>query len=292
MENDEFFIDASTKPYCIIGHPISHSLSPIMHNFWFRNQNLNSVYLGFDVISNDLESSVKAFKTLKIQGLNVTLPHKQQVIQYVDEIDPLAKKIGAVNTLKIEEGKLKAKNTDALGGKQALEDAAFNLSGKNLLILGAGGASRALIFALSEELDKIIIANRTRLNGIKLVKQLRPYIKPTIDAIPLKEEHLKQVISGVDIIINTTPVGMYPNINESPISTTILREDLFVFDIVYNPLETKLIKEAKKLGCTTLGGLDMLVNQGATAFEWWTGRIPNKKIMREKLKTHLKKNHE
>jgi shikimate dehydrogenase len=289
MESNEFFIDANTKIYCIIGHPISHSLSPIMHNYWFRNQNLNSVYLGFDIVSNDLERSMKAFKTLKIQGLNVTLPHKQQIIDHLDEIDPLAKKIGAVNTLKIEEGKLKAKNTDALGGKQALEDAGFSLSGKNLLILGAGGASRALIFALSEELDKIIIANRTRLNGIKLVKQLRPYIKPNIDAIPLKKEHLKQVISGVDIIINTTPVGMYPNINESPISMTLLREGVFVFDIVYNPLETKLIKEAKKLGCKTLGGLDMLINQGATAFEWWTGKIPDKKLMKEKLKTHLEK---
>ncbi|TXT55555.1 MAG: Shikimate dehydrogenase (NADP(+)) [Promethearchaeota archaeon] len=287
MDNADSFINAKTTIYGILGHPLSHTLSPIMQNSWFQNQNINSVYLTFDIIPNKLEKAIEGFKTLKIQGLNVTLPHKRAIMRFLDEVDPLAKKIGAVNTLKFEDKELKAINTDALGAKKALEEVGFSLSEKNLLILGAGGASRALICAFSEELNKIIIANRTLLNGIELVKDLRNVIKPSIDAIPLKFKPLEQELPNIDILINTTPVGMYPNIKKSPISSDLLYEDLFVFDIVYNPLETQLIKDAKKKGCRTLGGLDMLINQGAIAFEWWTGIFPNINVMKEKLKRHL-----
>ena len=283
------YITARTNVLCVIGHPIEHSMSPIMHNAALKELSLDYVYLAFNIPPNDLKKAVLGFKMFSIKGINVTTPHKENIIPYLDEIDPLAEKIGAVNTIKNEGKYLIGKNTDASGAKKALLDAGCEIMGKKALILGAGGAAKTVSFALSEDLDAVYIANRTEKRAIKLAKDLTN--KTTIRAVGKNTNinTLKNLVNDVDILINTTPLGMYPNIEESPISEEILHNDLFVFDIVYNPLETRLLREARKIGCKTLGGLDMLVNQGALAFEWWTDKKPNLNLMKEKVVEFLGK---
>ncbi len=283
------YITARTNVLCVIGHPIEHSMSPIMHNAALKDLSLDYVYIAFNIPPNDLKKAVLGFKMFSIKGINVTIPYKENIIPYLDEIDPLAEKIGAVNTIKNEGKYLIGKNTDASGAKNALLDAGCEITGKKALILGAGGAARAVSFAISEDLDVVYIANRTEKRAIKLAKDLTN--KTTIKAVGknLSINTLKNLVNDVDILINTTPLGMYPNIEESPISEEMLHNNLFVFDIVYNPLETRLLKEARKSGCKTLGGLDMFVNQGALAFEWWTGKKPNLNLMKEKVVEFLGK---
>lgn len=283
------YITARTNVLCVIGHPIEHSMSPIMHNAALKELSLDYVYIAFNIPPNDLKKAVLGFKMFNIKGINVTIPYKETIIPYLDEIDPLAEKIGAVNTIKNEGKYLIGKNTDASGAKRALLDAGCEITGKKALILGAGGAAKAVSFAISEDLDAVYIANRTEKRAIKLAKDLTN--KTTIKAVGknMSINTLKNLVNDVDILINTTPLGMYPDIEASPISEEMLHNDLFVFDIVYNPLETRLLKEARKIGCKTLGGLDMFVNQGALAFEWWTGKKPNLNLMKEKVVEFLGK---
>ena len=283
------YITARTNVLCVIGHPIEHSMSPIMHNAALKDLSLDYVYVAFNIPPNDLKKAVLGFKMFSIKGINVTIPYKENIIPYLDEIDPLAEKIGAVNTIKNEGKYLIGKNTDASGAKKALLDAGCEITGKKALILGAGGAAKAVSFAISEDLDAVYIANRTEKRAIKLAKDLTN--KTTIKAVGknMSINTLKNLVNDVDILINTTPLGMYPDIEGSPISQEMLHKNLFVFDIVYNPLETRLLKEASKIGCKTLGGLDMFVNQGALAFEWWTGKKPNLNLMKEKVVEFLGK---
>ncbi len=283
------YITARTNVLCVIGHPIEHSMSPIMHNAALKDLSLDYVYVAFNIPPNDLKKTVLGFKMFNIKGINVTIPYKEKIIPYLDKIDPLAEKIGAVNTIKNESKYLIGKNTDASGAKKALLDAGCEISGKKALILGAGGAAKAVSFAISEDLKAVYIANRTEKRAIKLAKDLTN--KTTIKAVGknMSKNTLKNLLDDVDILINTTPLGMYPDIEKSPISEEMLHDNLFVFDIVYNPLETRLLKEARKIGCKTLGGLAMFVNQGALAFEWWTGKKPNLSLMKEKVVEFLGK---
>jgi len=283
------YITARTNVLCVIGNPIEHSMSPIMHNAALKDLSLDYVYVAFKIPPNNLKKAVLGLKMFSIKGINVTIPYKEIIIPYLDEIDPLAEKIGAVNTIKNEDRYLIGKNTDASGAKKALLDAGCEIIGKKALILGAGGAAKAVSFAISEELDALYIANRTEKRAVKLAKDLTN--KTTIKAVGknMSLNTLKNLVNDVDILINTTPLGMYPDIKESPISEEMLHNNLFVFDIVYNPLETQLIKEARKIGCKTLSGLDMFVNQGALAFEWWTGKKPNLNLMKEKVVEFLGK---
>jgi len=274
-------IGARTNILCVIGHPIEHSMSPVMHNAALNDLSLDYIYLAFDIPPNDLEKAILGFKKSNMKGINVTIPHKEAIIHYLDELDPLSKQIGAVNTIKNEGGVLLGRNTDALGAKQALLDGGFKIEGKKALILGAGGAARAISFALSEKMDEIFISNRTEERAIKLAKELQDKTKIKATGKDMSEKTLRSLAYSVDILINTTPIGMYPKIDISPISKDLLNENLFIFDIIYNPLQTRLLKDAKKIGSKTLNGLDMFVNQGALAFEWWTGKKPNVKLMKE-----------
>jgi len=274
-------IGARTNILCVIGHPIEHSMSPVMHNAALNDLSLDYIYLAFDIPPNDLEKAILGFKKSNMKGINVTIPHKEAIIHYLDELDPLSKQIGAVNTIKNEGGVLLGRNTDALGAKQALLDGGFKIEGKKALILGAGGAARAISFALSEKMGEIFISNRTEEKAIKLAKELQDKTKIKATGKDMSEKTLRSLAYSVDILINTTPIGMYPKIDISPISKDLLNENLFIFDIIYNPLQTRLLKDAKKIGSKTLNGLDMFVNQGAIAFEWWTGKKPNVKLMKE-----------
>ncbi|MBD3256700.1 MAG: shikimate dehydrogenase, partial [Candidatus Lokiarchaeota archaeon] len=258
-----FSINAQTSLLCLIGWPIEHSMSPIMHNTIIQKLNLNYVYLAFNVKPKKLKDAMRGIRSLNIKGVNITIPHKENIIPYLDELDPLAARIGAVNTIKSINGVLKAKNTDAEASKKSLINGGCSLSGKNVLVLGAGGAARAVSFALADEVEKIIITNRTKKRAISLAKEINKKTNGKAEAYSNEKSILKKFISDTHLLINTTPVGMHPNIDEMPIPETLLHENLFVFDVIYNPLQTKLLKKAKGRGCEILGGLDMLVNQGA-----------------------------
>jgi len=283
-------ISAKTRIFCIIGHPITHSFSPSIHNYWFKELGLDFKYLAFDVHPDQLKQSIKGIKALNIKGFNVTIPHKEAILNLIDKVDVLAQEIGAINAIKLEEGDLIGRNTDALGGKKALLDAGCKIKDKKVLILGAGGAARAISFALIEDIDSLVIANRTservRILAGDLIKKKNNEIK----IINFNTQSLKKELGDIDILINTTPIGMYPNINKSPISKEILHSDLFIFDLVYNPIETQLLKEANLIGCKSQGGLDMLINQGALAFEWWTNKKPSIDKIKDKIIENMMRN--
>jgi shikimate dehydrogenase len=282
-------INSETKILGVIGHPISHSMSPIMHNTALQDLSLNYIYLAFDIKPENLKGAVNSIRALSIKGVNITIPYKEKIIQYLDELDELSKKIEAVNCIKNENGKLIGKNTDVQGARTALMESGFKLKNKKVIIIGAGGAAKAVSYSLGEELEQLLIFNRTKSRAIQLAKDLAEKVNLDVTGKEFKEGLLRKELQSTDLLINTTPIGMYPNINASPIPLELLHDQLFVFDIIYNPLETKMIKYAKEVGCKFLGGLEMLVNQGALAFEWWTEKVPNKVLMKTIVKEFLVK---
>jgi len=276
-------LTAHTKIFCIIGHPVDHSMSPTMWNPALQELGLDYAYMAFDVHPDNLKKAINGMRALGIKGMNVTIPHKENVIQYLDEIDPIAKKMGAINTIKNDDGLLKARNTDAGGAKKSLLDAGCEISGKNILFLGSGGVARSVAYVLSEEANEIVLTDIVEKTALKVAKEIKENMGANVEGKMSNETIIKKEINKADILVNATPLGMHPNVNTSPISKELLHEDLFVFDVIYNPLKTKLIKDAVEIGCKTLGGLDMLVNQGVLAFEWWTGKSPNATLMRSKI---------
>jgi shikimate dehydrogenase len=257
-----------------MGKPVSHSLSPAMHNAAFQAQGLNKVYVAFEV--TDVVRALDGFRALGVGGVSVTIPHKQAVIPYLDAIDPVAEKIGAVNTLLIEDMRIRGCNTDWIGANQALE-MTVDLPASTVLVLGAGGSARAIGFGLQEKGATVIIANRTLAKGQALAGDLN------CKCYPLEEIGELQV----DAIVNATSVGMTPNVDATPLAKSFLKNVSAVMDIVYSPMETRLLREAKQVGCKTVNGINMLLFQGAAQFEMWTGRKAPLDVMREKLFSQL-----
>ncbi len=272
----------------VFGCPIGHTASPLMHNAAFLHLNLNYLYLAFEIKPEYLESAVKSVIALNFKGVNVTIPYKTEVIKYLDEVTPEAELVGSVNTIVVEGKKLVGYTTDGRGFLTSLiNDAYENPQGKKILILGAGGAARALTMTLAQEgIKELIIANRTEekaealVSKLKNLKKLSPYQK--IKAISLKEETLSRAILETDILINATSVGMK---EEDPllIKQEWLHPDLLVCDLIYNPPQTSLLKLAQEQGAKTLNGLGMLLYQGALSFELWTGIKAPLEVMREAL---------
>jgi shikimate dehydrogenase len=254
-------IDQHTLLYGVVGWPIGHSLSPAMHNAAFAATGINAVYLAF--AARDIGGVIAGARALGIRGLSVTIPHKEAVIPHLDEVDDLAEKIGAVNTVVNREGRLVGYNTDALGALRALEEK-IPLAGKKCVIVGAGGAARAIGFALRERVAAISVANRSPERGRDLAASLGCAF------IPLDE--LDRV--AVDLLVQTTPVGMAPHRDACPVPESALRAGMTVMDIIYNPLQTKLLAMAKSRGCVTVNGLSMFVHQGAEQFRLWTNLTP------------------
>ncbi|MHC1573776.1 MAG: shikimate dehydrogenase [Candidatus Syntropharchaeales archaeon] len=265
----------------VIGDPIGHSLSPRMHNAAYRALELECTYLPFHVKSEDLSEAIRGAKALGIQGLNVTVPHKEAVMAFIDP-DPLAERIGAVNT--IDFIREKGYNTDAFGVTGSLRSAGIDLGDKRVLMLGAGGASRAVAFSCVEAGCKLVISNRTKEKGERLADELGG----SVTAIGLERERIAPVIAESDILINTTSVGMYPEVDKIPIDPDLLHEDLIVFDLVYNPQKTMLLGEAERRGCLTIDGVKMLVYQGAESFKIWLGIDPPLEVMEEAVREGLK----
>ena len=259
-------IDQHTVLYGVVGWPTGHSLSPAMHNAAFAAAGINGVYLAFAV--RDIAGCMAGIRALGIRGLSVTIPHKSAVIPHLDDLDERAKEIGAVNTVVNRDGRLIGYNTDAAGALKALEER-ISLAGRRCVILGAGGAARAIAFALRDKVAAITVANRSPDRGRALAQSLG------CSFISLDE--LKGV--QADLLIQTTPVGMAPGDRACPISEQILKEGMAVMDIIYNPLETKLLAMARSRGCVTIAGLSMFIHQGAEQFRLWTGGEPPTQAM-------------
>ena len=283
MGNSE--ISGKTKICGVIGDPIEHTMSPVMHNAAFQELGIDYLYVPFRVRKEELGKAIEGMRALNIRGLNVTIPHKVNVIPLLDELDPLIEKIGAVNTIVNNGGVLKGYNTDATGFLQALLEGEVEPKGKNTVILGAGGASRAISFILAERGAHLFILNRSVSRAEELAGRISQTFKNGIKAFKLDEENLSAVLKGADILVNTTSVGMSPNVDESPLPAKLLRPGLVVFDIVYNPVKTRLLREAGAAGAQTISGIEMLVWQGALAFEKWTAqKAPLELMKREAIK--------
>lgn len=262
----------------LIGNPVKHSKSPLMHNSMFDKLHLKYQYLAFNVCRNDLEKAINGIKALNMKGANITIPHKVDVMKYLDEISDEAIQIGAVNTIVNRDGKLVGYNTDGEGYIRSLvEETNIDLEGKNVMILGAGGAARAIGYTLSKlNIDSIIITNRS----IEKAKNLKGILERYISTKTVEIDDINKYIDNVDIIINTTSIGLYPNVDQSLIDKEWIKPNHLVSDIIYNPLVTKLLADASEKGARTHNGLGMFVYQGAIAFEKWTGIFPDIEFMR------------
>ena len=277
-------IKGSTNIVGLIGHPVEHSFSPPMHNAAFKALDMDYAYVAFDVDPSDLKSAIEGAQSLNIKGFNVTIPHKIEVMQYLDELDDVAELIGAVNTIDFKN--LKGYNTDGIGAIKAIEEVS-PVKDKNIIVAGAGGASRAISFYLAKYgAGSITVLNRNEdkaqsLAGDILASDLIDDVKS--DSI----SKISSCLKDADILVNTTPLGMHPNVEGSVASSDDMHENLVVFDAVYNPHETLLLKEAAKAGAKPVYGIKMLLYQGAESFKIWTGSEPPIDVMENALKQYL-----
>ena len=267
-------INQQTGLYGVTGFPLGHSLSPVMQNAAFSASGQNAVYLAFE--TRDIEGCLKGMRALGIKGMSVTIPHKSAVIPLLDEVDGLAKKIGAVNTIVNDGDRLVGYNTDAVGALKALEEKT-ELSGKTCLIIGAGGAARAIGFILREKGVEVEVANRSLDRGRALALSL--------DCRFITLDEMENTTA--DILVHTTPVGMSPRKGRCLVPENTLKKGMVVMDIVYNPLETKLLAMAGSRGCLTINGLGMFIRQGAEQFRLWTGLEAPVEIMYSAVKEAL-----
>ncbi|HEX2107122.1 MAG TPA: shikimate dehydrogenase [Nitrososphaera sp.] len=273
-------MQAAPKTYCIIGDPIHHSLSPSMQNAAFAAKGLNCTYIAFRVPQNELKDSIESLRSIKIAGFNITTPHKTEAIQYLDELDATAQKASAVNTVNNVEGILRGYNTDVYGFIEPLHRRHVDFNGLHVLLIGSGGAARAVVVALAEEnaIAKLIIANRD-INKATALASLGAGFGMNCEAISL--ENITDFSPNSDLIVNATTLGM--NNEPSVIDYEHIQKGSIVYDIVYRPLVTDLIENAKYAQASVVYGYEMLVEQGAKAFEIWTGLSAPRDAMKKNL---------
>jgi shikimate dehydrogenase len=274
------------KIFGIVGHPVKHSLSPKMHSAAYKKLGLDCSYKAYEVTPEKLAAFIEDGKK-RFSGLNVTVPHKVAVIEYLDDVDDGAKLVGAVNTIKFADEKAIGYNTDGVGCAKALQEAGITVKGQTVMLLGAGGAARAIAFQLIKEEANVVIANRTKKKADELAVDIKEKTGKSIGVVDYAPDSLKQMLSKVDILINTTTVGMSPRKEESPLPAAFLDTRLVVMDIVYNPLDTRLLRDAKKRGCKTVDGVGMLVHQGAESLRIWLGIEAPTDVMREAVRKEL-----
>ncbi|MCF6268751.1 MAG: shikimate dehydrogenase [Melioribacteraceae bacterium] len=277
-------INSNTKIVGVIGHPIKHTLSPVMHNYAFNKLKLDFVYLPFNISSTELKDSLKGMIALGIKGFNVTIPHKERIVEYMDELSDSAKIVGAVNTVVNDNGTLIGYNTDVNGIINTLEEFKNEINGKTVSVLGAGGAARSVIYTLINHFNvkRINIINRT----VEKAESLKDYFssKMLFEKIKIYElipPDVTEILAKSKLIINASSIGMSPEDDDSP--TTIpesFNKNQIVFDIVYNPRKTVFLTLANEQGALTINGLKMFVAQGAKSFELWTGEtMPTDQIL-------------
>jgi len=275
-------MQSQIKTYCIIGDPVQYSLSPAMQNAAFNSLGLKCTYIAFRVRKCELEESISSLRFVNIAGFNVTIPHKVEVINHVDELDATAKKATAANTVKNVEGIFKAYNTDVYGFIEPLHKRNVSFNGMTILLLGAGGAARAVIAALSEEngISKIIIANRSPRKADEIA---RIGASLGLECETTDFNSIQQASARSHLIVNTTPIGTTANGEDSIIDYEHIRKDSIVYDIVYKPVTTNLLENAKYAEAQIVYGYEMLVEQGAKAFEIWTGMTAPRDAMKRAL---------
>lgn len=261
--------------FALFGNPVTHSLSPLMHNAAYKHMDIDAIYKA--VLVEDLEEAMASIKEIPLRGVSVTIPFKEKVIPYLDEIDEAARRIGAVNTiLNNDNGRLIGYNTDWLGLVRSLQSR-VGVKGKRFVIIGAGGVARGAVFGILNGGGDPIVINRTKQRGEKLAKDFG------IPFVPL--EQIAQV--EADCLINATSVGLAPERDRTPVPKEILPRFSWVMDCIYNPLQTRLLREAREAGCRTISGLEMFVLQGAEQIKIWTGEEPPVAMMRELVRRYL-----
>lgn len=275
-------IIGTTKITGIFGYPISHTLSPLMHNAAFEALKLNYVYIPFEVFPKDLSNACNALKALNIRGVNITIPHKEKVIKYLDKIDPLAKAIGSVNTIVNEDGMLIGYNTDGRGFIKDLETQGFKPKDKTIFVLGAGGAGRAIISTLSwMGAREIFVMDKNEIAAKNLSQKINKVV-----FVPFGQ--VENYIKDLDLFVNATPVGMHDSDPSIIKDFSNVNKNLFVYDLVYHR-KTSLVVQAEKAGIKSSNGLGMLIYQGALSFELWTGKKAPISTMRNVLLKALRK---
>lgn len=282
-------IDTQTKFCGVIGNPIGHSLSPAIHNAAFRELGLNYVYLAWQVEA--IGEALKGLRALgNFRGASVTIPHKVAAIPFLDHVEQTAQRIGAINTIVCEKGTLTGYNTDATGALRALRESGVNLVGQRVVLLGTGGAARAIACALMAEscLAKLTLLGIDDRERTTLAEDLRRQTGSTVEDFHLDESSLRNVLPDARVLIHCTPVGMSPKTDASCVPASLLHTDLTVMDIVYNPRETQLLKDAKHAGCQTIPGLEMFLNQAVAQFELWTNQTAPVDVMRGVLESHFR----
>ena len=278
----------STKIVRLIGYPVEHSKSPLMHNAAFQSLGLDFVYVLLSVKAPDLKEAVTGLRASNVAGANVTIPYKEEVMKYLDEITPEAMFIGAVNTIHNREGKLIGYNTDGQGFiTSLLTDGKIKLEGQRVFLIGAGGAGKAVAVKLAERgVERLVITDKIGERTESLVSRLRENIPDCpVYAVAMASKEFAEAISESTLLINATPVGMNEG-DPCVIDPDYLHKDLFIYDVVYNR-ETPLVGEARKRGIKALGGIGMLIHQGAASFEIWTGQKAPVEVMKNKILEEL-----
>lgn len=279
-------VSGFTQLYGIMGYPIGHSLSPLMHTLAFRHHGLDAVYLPFAVAPDDLGRAVAGAVSLSVAGFNLTIPHKEAIMACLDEVTDEARAIGAVNTVHVQDGRTTGHNTDGAGFLQPLQNLGAPLNQISVCVLGAGGAARALAAALlNAGCPRLVIANRTHARSERLAADLQKrFAAAEIRAVPMPEaaNAARQSL----LLVNATSLGMHKD-DEPLLPSRCFRSEQIVYDIVYRPLNTPFLQDARAAGATTVGGLDMLLGQGAAAFTIWTGLAFPLEVVRPALEARL-----
>lgn len=281
-------ISVETKFCGIIGNPVEHSLSPAIHNAAFRRLALNYVYLAWRVES--IGDAIRGLRALgNFRGASVTIPHKVSAVPFLDEIEPTARQIGAINTIVLEQGRLVGFNTDATGALRALREGGATLAGQRIVMMGSGGSARAIAFALAAEskAEALMLLGVDDKERVALARDLRAKTSVTVEEYPLDERALGRTVPDAQVLIHCTPVGMSPRADATCVPAALLHPGLTVMDVVYNPRETKLLKEAKRSGCKTISGIEMFLNQAVAQFELWTNQPAPVEVMRFVLESHF-----
>lgn len=272
----------------VIGNPIGHSLSPVMHNKAFELSGKKAVYVPMLVKEDELEAAILGAKALGFLGLNVTVPFKEQVIPFLTELTPQARTIKSVNTIKFEGDQIIGHSTDGLGFEAALvQELSLGLTGKRILVVGAGGAARAIVHQILTHNCFVYLTNRTASRADQILSELTKEQQAKAKFCPLDNDALREITPQVDIIINTTSVGMAKTLDQTPISPELLETKHTVIDIIYNPGESLLLKKATEKGCQVQNGIGMLVWQAVKAWEFWWGIQPPVEQMYKTIKASL-----
>ena len=275
-------VTVDTKLISLLGYPLKQTFAPRMFNETFKKLNMDYFYFPIEVENDKLEAVVNGIRCMNYAGFNVTKPNKIKILDYLDELDELAEKIGSVNVVVIREGRLKGYNTDGIGFVQALRDETdMDLSGNTFFIFGAGGASRALSTTLADQgAKKLYVIDKIDRASASLVNDINAKIRACAEFIAFENAPVQQLLQKSNVLVNASGVGMYPHLENTPVDKKFLFKDLLVYDITYNPLKTRLLLDAEEVGCKTMNGIGMVINQGIKGFALMTGMPEPTEIMR------------